>query len=47
MQQKKQQQNHQGLIDADQSVSGMLGVLEDGLPAAGGWIDWKREVVPW
>jgi len=37
----------QGLIDADQSVSGMLGVLEDGLPAAGGWMDWKREVVPW
>lgn len=37
----------QGLIDADQSVAGMLSVLEDGLPEAGGWMDWKREIVPW
>lgn len=36
-----------GLCDADQSVEGMLGVLESGLPEAGGWIDWKRETVPW
>lgn len=39
--------NNQGLIDADQSVQGMLAVLEAGLPHAGGWLDYKCEVVPW
>ena len=40
-----------GLIDPDQCVAGLLGVLEAGaageIQLAGAWHDWKREVVPW
>lgn len=37
----------QGLINTDQSVSGMLGLLEKDLPPAGGWVAWDGKVVPW
>jgi NAD(P)-dependent dehydrogenase (short-subunit alcohol dehydrogenase family) len=37
----------QGLIDADQSARGMLALLENDLPAVGGWMDYKGDVVPW
>ncbi|KAI3427133.1 hypothetical protein D9Q98_007070 [Chlorella vulgaris] len=40
-----------GLIDKQTSVSGMIGVLEDGaagkLPLQGTWHDYKKETVPW
>jgi NAD(P)-dependent dehydrogenase (short-subunit alcohol dehydrogenase family) len=39
--------NGAGLIDVDESVGGMLRVLESGLPEAGGWRDYKNDVVPW
>lgn len=36
-----------GLIDVDQSVAGMIEVLESDLPLAGHWYDYKKESIPW
>ncbi|KAA6417695.1 MAG: hypothetical protein FRX49_12383 [Trebouxia sp. A1-2] len=36
-----------GLIDVDQSVSGLLSVLESDLPLNGKWYDYKQEAIPW
>ncbi|KAL3150943.1 hypothetical protein ABBQ32_000688 [Trebouxia sp. C0010 RCD-2024] len=36
-----------GLIDVDESVSGMMSVLESDLPLNGRWYDFKRETIPW
>lgn len=36
-----------GLIDVDESVSGMISVLESDLPMNGRWYDFKRETIPW
>lgn len=39
------------VLSAQTSVSGMIGVLEDGaagkLPLQGTWHDYKKETVPW
>jgi hypothetical protein len=37
----------QGLIDAQESVAGMLGVLESNKPLNGEWYDFKGEKIPW
>ena len=36
-----------GLIDVDESVSGLISVLESDLPLNGRWYDFKRETIPW
>lgn len=36
-----------GLIDVDESVSGLISVLESDMPLNGKWYDFKREVIPW
>lgn len=36
-----------GLINVDQSVSGLLSVLESDLPLNGKWYDYKQEAIPW
>jgi len=36
-----------GLIDADESVAGMISVLESNLPLGGRWYDYKKESIPW
>lgn len=36
-----------GLIDVDESVSGMISVLESSLPLGGRWYDYKQESIPW
>uniref|UniRef100_A0A383VPJ6 Short-chain dehydrogenase/reductase SDR n=1 Tax=Tetradesmus obliquus TaxID=3088 RepID=A0A383VPJ6_TETOB len=37
----------QGLIDVQESVAGMLGVLESSKPLNGEWYDFKGEKIPW
>lgn len=36
-----------GLIDRDESVRGMIGVLESGAPLAGAWYDFAGKEIPW
>lgn len=36
-----------GLTDVDQSVSGLISVLESDLPLNGKWYDYKHEAIPW
>jgi hypothetical protein len=36
-----------GLMDASESVSGMLSVLESGSPLNGKWYDFAGKEVPW
>lgn len=36
-----------GLIDVDESVAGMISVLESSLPLGGRWYDYKKESIPW
>ena len=36
-----------GLIDTQQCVSGLLGVLESGKPLNGQWYAYDGKVVPW
>lgn len=36
-----------GLIDVDQSVKGLLSVLESDLPLNGQFYDYKHEAIPW
>lgn len=36
-----------GLINVDESVSGLISVLESDLPLNGRWYDFKRESIPW
>lgn len=36
-----------GLIDVDESVSGLVSVLESDMPLNGKWYDFKQEVIPW
>jgi hypothetical protein len=36
-----------GLIDVDQSVSGMLSVLESGRQLQGRWYAWDGKEIPW
>lgn len=35
-----------GLINKDQSVSGMLGVLQSGVELQGAWYAWDGKVIP-
>jgi hypothetical protein len=37
----------QGLIDVQESVAGMLAVLESSKPLNGEWYDFKGEKIPW
>ena len=37
----------QGLIDVDESVRGLLRVLETAEPLNGAWYDYSGKVVPW
>jgi hypothetical protein len=39
--------NHNGLIDAQTSVTGLISVLESGKPLKGMWYDYKHEEIPW
>lgn len=40
--------NFAGLIDADQSVEGMLGAIEaTDATVPFRWVDWKKELIPW
>jgi len=36
-----------GLINVDQSVSGMLSVLESSRPLSGRWYAWDGKEIPW
>ena len=36
-----------GFIDVDESVSGLISVLESDMPLNGKWYDFKREAIPW
>ena len=40
--------NFAGLIDADQSVEGMIGAIEaTDATVPFRWVDWKKELIPW
>lgn len=43
--------NNSGLISAEESASGLLGVLDAGatgkLDLSGRWYDFKKEEIPW
>lgn len=43
--------NNNGLISAEESARGLLGVLDSGaageLELSGRWFDFKREEIPW
>ena len=36
-----------GLIDAQQSAEGLIGVLESGRPLNGKWYDFAGKAIPW